>query len=179
MMKSSRRFRPGAKWQGSKSSAPPPPFRAPRRSELMQALEREDLLARHRLHLLARGVRRRGAPTASRRTALHQARRASRDRGHRRSPARRLLRGRPTRARVRRLRRRPAAGDRHAPRRAWCPPSARSSRPASSATCSRSSSRPRRSPSASTCRPVRSPSSASPSTPTRVASSSRVRSTPR
>src|ERR1700733_15165163 len=44
MMKSSRRFRPGAKWQGSKSSAPPPPFRAPRRSELMQALEREDLL---------------------------------------------------------------------------------------------------------------------------------------
>jgi ATP-dependent RNA helicase HelY len=44
MMKSSSRFRPGAKWQGSKSSAPPPPFRAPRRSELMQALEREDLL---------------------------------------------------------------------------------------------------------------------------------------
>ncbi len=44
LMKSSRRFRPGAKWQGSKSSAPPPPFRAPRRSELMQALERDDLL---------------------------------------------------------------------------------------------------------------------------------------
>jgi ATP-dependent RNA helicase HelY len=44
LMKSSRKFRPGPKWQGSKSSAPPPPFRAPRRSELMQALEREDLL---------------------------------------------------------------------------------------------------------------------------------------
>jgi len=44
LMKSSRRFRPGTKWQGPKSSAPPPPFRAPRRSELMQALEKEDLL---------------------------------------------------------------------------------------------------------------------------------------
>jgi ATP-dependent RNA helicase HelY len=44
LMKSSRHFRPGAKWNGPKSSAPPPPFRAPRRSELMQALEREDLL---------------------------------------------------------------------------------------------------------------------------------------
>lgn len=44
LMKSSRRFRPGAKWQGPKSSAPPPPYRAPRRSELMQALELEDLL---------------------------------------------------------------------------------------------------------------------------------------
>jgi ATP-dependent RNA helicase HelY len=44
LMKSSRHFRPGAKWKGPKSSAPPPPFRAPRRSELMQALEREDLL---------------------------------------------------------------------------------------------------------------------------------------
>lgn len=44
MMKSTRRFRPGPKWNGSKSSAPPPPFRAPRRSELLQALERDDLL---------------------------------------------------------------------------------------------------------------------------------------
>jgi ATP-dependent RNA helicase HelY len=44
LMKSSRRFRPGTKWQGPKSSAPPAPYRAPRRSELMQALEREDLL---------------------------------------------------------------------------------------------------------------------------------------
>ncbi len=44
LMKSSRKFRPGPKWKGPKSSAPPPPFRAPRRSELMQALEREDLL---------------------------------------------------------------------------------------------------------------------------------------
>jgi len=44
MMKSTRRFRPGPKWSGSKSSAPPPPFRAPRRSELLQALERDDLL---------------------------------------------------------------------------------------------------------------------------------------
>jgi ATP-dependent RNA helicase HelY len=43
-MKATRRFRPGPKWQGPKSSAPPAPFRAPRRSELLQALEREDLL---------------------------------------------------------------------------------------------------------------------------------------
>ena len=43
LMKSSRHFRPGSKWKGPKSSAPPP-YRAPRRSELMQALEREDLL---------------------------------------------------------------------------------------------------------------------------------------
>ena len=44
LMKSTRRFRPGPKWKGPHSSAPPPPFRAPRRSELMRALEREDLL---------------------------------------------------------------------------------------------------------------------------------------
>ncbi len=44
MMKATRRFRPGPKWKGPKSSAPPPPFRAPRRSELLQALERDDLL---------------------------------------------------------------------------------------------------------------------------------------
>jgi len=44
MMKSTRRFRAGPRWNGAKSSAPPPPFRAPRRSELLQALERDDLL---------------------------------------------------------------------------------------------------------------------------------------
>ncbi len=44
LMKSTRKFRPGPKWHGPKSSAPPPPFRAPRRSELMHALEIEDLL---------------------------------------------------------------------------------------------------------------------------------------
>ncbi|HTT59089.1 MAG TPA: DEAD/DEAH box helicase [Acidimicrobiales bacterium] len=44
LMKSTRKFRPGPKWHGPKSSAPPPPFRAPRRSELMHALEAEDLL---------------------------------------------------------------------------------------------------------------------------------------
>lgn len=44
MMKSTRQFRPGPKWKGPKSSAPPPPFRAPRRSELLLALERDDLL---------------------------------------------------------------------------------------------------------------------------------------
>ncbi len=44
VMKSSQRFRPGARWQGPTSSAPPPPYRAPRRSELMQALELDDLL---------------------------------------------------------------------------------------------------------------------------------------
>ncbi len=44
MMKATRKFRPGPMWKGSKTSAPPPPFRAPRRSELLHALEREDLL---------------------------------------------------------------------------------------------------------------------------------------
>src|ERR1700722_8739295 len=44
MMKATRKFRPGPKWKGPKSGAPPPPFRAPRRSELLMALEREDLL---------------------------------------------------------------------------------------------------------------------------------------
>ncbi len=44
LMKSSRHFRPGPQWRGPRSSAPPPPFRAPRRSELMRALERDDLL---------------------------------------------------------------------------------------------------------------------------------------
>ncbi len=43
-MKSTRRFRPGPKWHGPKSSAPPPPFRSPRRSELLLALDAEDLL---------------------------------------------------------------------------------------------------------------------------------------
>ena len=43
-MKSTRKFRPGPRWKGPKSSAPPPPFRSPRRSELLQALEFEDLL---------------------------------------------------------------------------------------------------------------------------------------
>jgi ATP-dependent RNA helicase HelY len=43
-MKATRRFRPGPRWQGPKSSAPPPPYRAPRRSELLHALERDDLL---------------------------------------------------------------------------------------------------------------------------------------
>jgi superfamily II RNA helicase len=44
MMKATRKFRPGPKWKGPKTSAPPPPFRAPRRSELLIALEHQDLL---------------------------------------------------------------------------------------------------------------------------------------
>ena len=43
-MKATRRFRPGPRWQGPKSTAPAAPFRAPRRSELLLALERDDLL---------------------------------------------------------------------------------------------------------------------------------------
>ena len=43
-MRSTRRFRPGPKWHGPKSSAPPPPFRSPRRSELLLALDDADLL---------------------------------------------------------------------------------------------------------------------------------------
>lgn len=44
LMKASRKFRPGPRWQGPKSSAPPAPFRAPRRSELLLALDENDLL---------------------------------------------------------------------------------------------------------------------------------------
>ncbi len=44
LMKSSRRFRPGPKWRGPTTGAPPPPFRAPRRSELLRSLEVADLL---------------------------------------------------------------------------------------------------------------------------------------
>ncbi len=43
-MKATRKFRPGPKWHGPKSSAPPSPFRAPKRSELLLALERDNLL---------------------------------------------------------------------------------------------------------------------------------------
>ena len=43
-LRATRKFRPGPRWHGPRSSAPPPPFRAPRRSELMRALEVEDLL---------------------------------------------------------------------------------------------------------------------------------------
>ncbi len=44
LVKASRRFRPGPKWRGPSHAAPPPPFRAPRRSEMLRALENEDLL---------------------------------------------------------------------------------------------------------------------------------------
>ncbi|MGA2294989.1 MAG: DEAD/DEAH box helicase [Acidimicrobiales bacterium] len=44
LMKATRQFRPGARWKGSYAGAPPPPFRSPRRSELLRALERDDLL---------------------------------------------------------------------------------------------------------------------------------------
>jgi superfamily II RNA helicase len=44
LMKGTRQFRPGPHWKGPKSSWPPPPFRAPRRSELLKALESDDLL---------------------------------------------------------------------------------------------------------------------------------------
>ncbi|HQU00200.1 MAG TPA: hypothetical protein PLG60_06810, partial [Acidimicrobiales bacterium] len=44
LMKSSRKFRPGPKWHGPNSSAPPPAFRAPRRSELLRAAADADLL---------------------------------------------------------------------------------------------------------------------------------------
>ncbi len=44
LMKASRKFRPGPKWRGPRSSAPPPPFRTPRRSELLRALEADALL---------------------------------------------------------------------------------------------------------------------------------------
>lgn len=44
VVKSTRKFRPGPKWKGPKSSAPPPPFKSPRRSELLMALQQEDML---------------------------------------------------------------------------------------------------------------------------------------
>ncbi len=43
-MRATRRFRPGPRWHGPKSSAPPPPFRQPRRSELLRGLDDADLL---------------------------------------------------------------------------------------------------------------------------------------
>jgi ATP-dependent RNA helicase HelY len=43
-MKATRKFRPGPRWHGPRSSAPPPPVRQPRRSELLRALDRDDLL---------------------------------------------------------------------------------------------------------------------------------------
>ncbi len=44
LMNASRRFRAGVRWHGPRTSAPPPPFRSPRRADLMRALERDDLL---------------------------------------------------------------------------------------------------------------------------------------
>jgi ATP-dependent RNA helicase HelY len=44
LTKNTRKFRPGPKWHGDKSSAPPPMFRSPRRSELLMALENQSLL---------------------------------------------------------------------------------------------------------------------------------------
>ena len=43
LVRATRRFRPGPRWQG-RTSTPPAPFRAPRRSELLLAMERLDLL---------------------------------------------------------------------------------------------------------------------------------------
>ncbi len=44
LMKTTRKFRPGNQWHGPKSSAPPPPFRSPKRSELLQVMDAQDLL---------------------------------------------------------------------------------------------------------------------------------------
>ncbi len=44
VMKSTRRFRPGPQWHGSKSSAPPPPFKSPWRSDLLRVMDAADLL---------------------------------------------------------------------------------------------------------------------------------------
>ncbi len=44
LTKGTRQFRPGPRWKGGHPGAPPPAFRAPRRSELLTALERDDLL---------------------------------------------------------------------------------------------------------------------------------------
>jgi superfamily II RNA helicase len=44
LMKSTRQFRSGPRWRGPHASAPAPPYRAPRRSELLRTLEQDDLL---------------------------------------------------------------------------------------------------------------------------------------
>jgi ATP-dependent RNA helicase HelY len=44
LMKSTRRFRTGGNWRGPRSSAPPPPFRAPPRGDLLRVMDAEDLL---------------------------------------------------------------------------------------------------------------------------------------
>ena len=44
LMKATRKFRRGPQWRGGRDSSPPTPFRSPRRSELLRALEHADLL---------------------------------------------------------------------------------------------------------------------------------------
>ena len=158
---------PGPSGRGPKSSAPPPPFRSPRRSELLLALEREDLLPVHRLHLLARGVRGRRRTSAVRDglrfTTAEQRREIE---AIAESRLARLQRRGPRRARVRRVPRGPRARAGPAPRRdgAGLPRDRRGLLRAQPAR--RSSSRPRPWRSASTCPRARSRSSGSPSTPT-------------
>ena len=43
LLKSSRRFRPGPQWRGDRSTAPPPPYSTPRRSDLLRVIDDEDL----------------------------------------------------------------------------------------------------------------------------------------
>ena len=42
-MKNARKFRPGPQWRGNRSSAPPPPILAPRRSDLLRVLDDADM----------------------------------------------------------------------------------------------------------------------------------------
>jgi ATP-dependent RNA helicase HelY len=44
LMNQTRKFRPGPQWRGPKGSGPPAPFSGPRRSELLEVLDRADLL---------------------------------------------------------------------------------------------------------------------------------------
>ena len=43
LLKNSRKFRPGPQWRGDRSTAPPPPYSTPRRSDLLRVIDDEDL----------------------------------------------------------------------------------------------------------------------------------------
>ena len=88
LMKATRRFRPGPKWKGPKTSAPPPPYRAPRRSELLLALERDDLLPAI-VFIFSRAACDDAVPQSRR--AVHYTGRTARHRDDRRCATRRIL----------------------------------------------------------------------------------------
>ena len=91
-------------------------FRAPRRPEVIDRLDRAGLLPGDHLHLQPGGLRGRGPPVPGRRCPAHHAGRGRRDHRDRRAAHQGHPPGRPARARLRRVAHRPAAWHRRAPR---------------------------------------------------------------